>query len=47
MKKLTPEERIKYNTLRKDFDRRQEPNLKSCCNGPFNNMYFCSSYILK
>ncbi len=40
MKKLTTEERKKYNKMRRDFDWKQRPNLDSCCNAPLNNMYF-------
>jgi MoaA/NifB/PqqE/SkfB family radical SAM enzyme len=40
MKKLTIKERKKYNKMRRDFDWRQKPNLDSCCNAPYNNMYF-------
>ena len=40
MKKLTSKERKKYNKMRRDFDWRQQPNSDSCCNAPYNNMYF-------
>ena len=40
MKKLTSKERKKYNKMRIDFDWRHQPNLDSCCNAPYNNMYF-------
>ena len=40
MNKLTSGEILEYNEMRINFDRGRKVDIKSCCNAPYNNMYF-------